>query len=372
MGKTKLTPKEVKQHKETYNSIKPRLVQVSKGEGLITCYRGMGLPNGVGSGEESQKVGTAENDITTTRLAYLIHRKELPARGREIITYCGDPTCCRPTHVVSDSTRYARERICCPGWITSSHYPDLLFDACPHEPKCIKVTRLEDLESQPKSTAIIDKNIENDPAWSKGLPGKVDEEGFSDYARNFVAEHGMVPPREKKEKKEKKKKEKAEKTQNPPVNKRKDPPDSMVVYSNEPLPKKKVKQTPKEDPPPPPLPPPHPAFPSLPKTYIDRTKVTRKYYIENSDYENPKVDVTVRPKYHNTRARKRKPPEEPEESEEENPPEPPQPPEEPEESEEESKEESKEEESDEESPESEEEVEEPQQKFGRRKNRKRK
>ena len=203
--------KEVINLKKKYKKLKERLVVVSKAGGSITCFRGVGLPGSQEEKPTTVKIGPSTNDITTARLAYLCKNEVYPAKKKRVTSTCGDGNCCRPGHMVSESSSKGRERPKCPGWIESAKHPGILFDACCHTPKCIKITNLERLATV-KRSGEIDKPVKSEPKWAKGIEAQVDETGFKDYQEEFIKTHGAIVTR-KKEKVEKRKIE--EKAQNP-------------------------------------------------------------------------------------------------------------------------------------------------------------
>lgn len=332
-----LSVEEIQKHSRTYKDLKSRIVKVSKAGGKIICHRALGIGKGTGRSKKD-KVFVGGISITTSRLVYLCRTKKFPAKSHEVYTLCGDPRCCRAQHLISELPGKGEARVRCPGSIKSDKYPGILFNACMHKPKCIKITDITNLDTSDSESEIDSfKPLPPRHAVLNISGDDVEEENIDEYEEAFIEKNGTYKdtpeagkiatsesPVEKDPPTKKRKDPPTKKRKDPPT-KEKDPPALMVAYSNEPLPKKKtqkdppakkkIKKTPKEDPPPPS---PHPAFPPLPKTYIDRSKVTRKYYNENRDYEDPEVDVTVQPKKHCTRSRTRNPPpEESEESEEE-------------------------------------------------------
>jgi len=136
-------------------------------------------------------MGTASNAITTTRLVYLCDKQVVPAGSMEVATVCGDPLCCRPTHLIPESRKFTGERINCPGFIRSRHYPHMLFQACVHNPNCIKITDLASLTRVDTRKKEIDFTEDEDPEWITVLE-EIDVEEYPEYNENFIKEHGKL------------------------------------------------------------------------------------------------------------------------------------------------------------------------------------
>lgn len=288
----KLNKSELKGYFRKYKNLQKRIVEVSKHGGLIKCHRVLACRKEDITGPNR---ATIISHIKASTLAYIATKKRTPSKSSEVYTRCGDVTCCKPEHLVSERPGRGDTRRLCPGRIKVRTLPNKFLDMCTHNPKCLRITYVDDMKDSDGTE--MDEESMDIPEEVQFTPlAPVEDEDFDDFQDqyiDYVAEMIKKPESEKKTAGEDEKKTEEKKTE-----------------------KKKTKKKTEE------------------KT---EKKPTKKRNLEEirlrihiGPYKNRYVDNTVQPKDHQTRlAKKRKLLLEQEESEEL---------EEPEESEEESEE----------------------------------
>lgn len=136
-----------------YNRLQPHIIRVTKQGGAITCH----YPSrGVKKKGNTFGCTIRGESLNLHKLVYQVeHDIKKITSQKEVYHICGDPLCCKPSHLVLGDDGDNSKVHGCRGYIKLDELDPtgskIFFRVCKHDTPCCVVTTLENLEENPKN-----------------------------------------------------------------------------------------------------------------------------------------------------------------------------------------------------------------------------
>ena len=164
---------------KAYKRIKAKIMRVVRCNGLVTCHFPKGVRPSICKGSYRFEVSVETHRMPVSKLVYN-HKRGCIQEKTPVFNLCSLAHCCKPSHLVTESITYNKSRSTCYGYL-SREGSDTFIKVCPHEPPCIKVTKMESLET------INPKDI--DPGMSQDF-----EDTFEEIPESELEKHEEPEP----------------------------------------------------------------------------------------------------------------------------------------------------------------------------------